>query len=196
MTRSARIAPVLALIVMTMGIGPASCSKPPGRAAYWYYTWAFHPPPELRGLRIHVRNATVARAGKENVSNYTIDVRGAVQRALIRAGYVVVVDPSQPFDVVAEVNTNFYQGPFSRTLTCSMTLRGPKAVIDQASGEVEIDEAGQVDERGVIVMVTKEIHIERLRRYVELLREQSKTADPNLTIAEPPAGRIETEPKP
>lgn len=135
--------------------GSSSCSNlpperppPPVRAA----------PSELAGLRIHVWHATDARAREEkedDVTGFTMMVRAAVQKALTRAGYVVVVDPFAKHDVVAKIHTDYQGRPTGPggVLVTSLTLLAPSGVVEQLSGAVEVTEHADIDETGAARLV-------------------------------------------
>jgi hypothetical protein len=105
-------------------------------------------------LRIFVINASngAAREGGENVTGYTIQMRGAMQRSLSRAGFTVVVSPTAPADLLAKVDV---ESPWlGKPGMASMTLATPAGVvIEQVSGIVELDEHVDIDERGPVALV-------------------------------------------
>lgn len=137
-------------------------------------------PAQLAHLRIHVRNASQARVrqAEEDATGYTVMVRGAVQRALIRAGYVVVVDPDQPHDLEAQVDTDHHSlGAVRGALATTMTLSSPAGVVDQRSGVVAIGQDADIDERGAIAMVESLARSARLRAYAaELLKREPSSS--------------------
>jgi hypothetical protein len=117
-------------------------------------------PPELAGLRIHVLNASDAesRAAHEDVSGYTMHVRGAVQRNLARAGYTVVVSRVEPRDLVALVQVN-WEGlslhAVGGTGVVTLTLQGPQEVVEQLSGLVKVDQQANLVEASVVPLVER-----------------------------------------
>ena len=113
-------------------------------------------PASLTRLRINVHNAQRDRAEKEeNVNLYTIFLRQAVEREFARAGYRVVVDPNQPFDVSAIVTLGDFPvtSDDNEQATASMTLRAADRVVDQVSAVVMLDEHKDIAESGPVALV-------------------------------------------
>jgi len=172
--RLARLALSLALLAV-----PCGCSTPPPPV----YPVAAAPP-ELAKLRFHVHNASHARsqADHENVTGYTLHVRNAFARALVRAGYVVVTNPDDPYDLLARIDTEHQStGSATGTLTTSLTLRANGAVIAQLSTVVRIDEHADIDERDVIALVESLARSGELRAFAARPRPK-----PGAEIAAPP----------
>jgi len=109
-------------------------------------------------MRIHVHNATPQAAqadGEDDVTGYTMMVRGAVQEALVKAGYVVVVDDRSPRDVVAVVHTDYQsRGHVGGELVTALTLWTPsgEAVI-QLAGSVLVDEHARITPDDAVAMI-------------------------------------------
>jgi hypothetical protein len=140
-------------------------------------------PPELAGLRVHVANATSVRAeqaGERSVTGYTLLVRGAVQDALERAGYVLVVDPDQPYDLEALVHTDYLMSMerVGGTLLTSVTLQSPEQpdaagcpceTIEQLAGRVEVDENADIDPSGAVELVERMGRSPRLEAFARTI---------------------------
>jgi hypothetical protein len=110
-------------------------------------------PRELTALRIHVYNASsdaARKAEEDDVSGYTIHLRGAVQRALVRAGYTVVIKPEEPHDLVARIHAEW---PWKKPGTATLVLEAREGVVTQFSGLVDIDENADLDEQDAADLV-------------------------------------------
>lgn len=172
----------LALLALSLAVlgAPCGCSAPPPPV----YPVA-PAPPELAKLRFHVHNASFARsqAEHENVTGYTVYVRSAFARALVRAGYVVVTNPDDPYDLAARLDTEHQStgGNAMGTLTTSLTLRANGAVIAQLSTVVRIDEHADIDERDAIALVESLARSSELRAFAARPRPT-----PGVEIAAPP----------
>ncbi|MBW2533475.1 MAG: hypothetical protein JRI55_18430 [Deltaproteobacteria bacterium] len=135
-------------------------------------------PGHLASLRIHVNNATqhAASEAEEDVAGYTIHLRGAVQRSLVRAGYRVVVSAEEPRDLVARISADW---PWERPGTATMSfVDGGGAVIDQISGLVRIDENSDIDERSAVALVEAMKHSPELAAFARLGRERRAGSKP------------------
>lgn len=142
---------------------------------------AERPPPPVRTapgpvarLRVHVWHATDARAREEKeveVTGYTLHVRGAVEKALVRAGYVVVVDPRLEHDVVAKIQTNYQARSLEvgDTLVTTLVLEAPGGLVEQVSGAVLVDEHADIDEAGAAALVDALSASARVARYAARL---------------------------
>jgi hypothetical protein len=118
------------------------------------------PPPKvepaplaLATLKFHVYNATneaARRAEEDDVAGYTIHLRGAFQRALVRAGYTVVIKPGDPHDLVARIHAEW---PWQKPGTATLVLEAPEGVVTQFSALVEVDENADLDEQGAADLV-------------------------------------------
>lgn len=144
---------------------PPERPPPPVRAA----------PAALARLRIHVWHASDARAREEkedDVTGYTLQVRGAVQKALTRAGYVVVVDPAASRDLEARIHTDYQSRSrgVGGTLVTSLVLMAPGGVLEQLSGALEVDEHASLDETGAARLVESIAASARVARYAESLK--------------------------
>jgi hypothetical protein len=146
---------------------------------------------EVASLRIFVINASneaAAAAGETTVSGYGIYMRGAVQRSLTRAGFTVVVSPTDPTDLLAKVdieNPSLYQSG-----TASMTLATPDGVvIEQVSGIISLDENVDIDERGPVALVEKAARSPRIEAFAKGRRrgECEKMMIPGRKVLEVPA---------
>ena len=131
-------------------------------------------PAALARLRIHVENATDARAREaheDSVTGYTMLVRAAIQRALERAGYVVIVEPNDPHDLVARIHTDYQtlSHGVGGTLVTSLTLIAPGGMLEQLSGEVIVDEHADIDPAGAVRLVEAIARSTRVERYSSAL---------------------------
>ncbi|MGB1274308.1 MAG: hypothetical protein ACPG77_01055 [Nannocystaceae bacterium] len=133
-------------------------------------------PTELQGMRIHVHNATSQAAqadGEDDVTGYTMMVRGAVQEALVKAGYVVVVDDRAPRDVVAVVQTDYQsRGLTGGELVAALTLWTPagQAVV-QLAGSVLVDKHSRIAPDDAVQMIHALSRNPRTQAYAAKLNE-------------------------
>lgn len=112
-------------------------------------------PAAVAGLRVFVVNASdyaAQRAGETTVTGYTIQMRSAVQRSLTRAGFTVVVSPTDPTDLIAKVDI---ENPgLHKPGLASMTVADARGiVIEQISVVITLDERVDIDERGPVSMI-------------------------------------------
>ena len=80
-------------------------------------------------MRIHVANTTASAAGEVSFDYHTMPLRAALQSALVDAGYVVVVDPDAPRDLVAWIDADthhYYRAGYDELLTSKRWSRAPK----------------------------------------------------------------------
>lgn len=138
-------------------------------------------PTDLAGLRIHVHNATMRAtevAQETEVCWYDIYSRSQLQRALVRAGYTVVVNAEDPFDLRARLDVDWQRSDPS---VATLTLEGPNGVIDQLSGRVarrpEESEDDSVDPQGLIELVEAIAHSEAISRYYRQLHGEHLARD-------------------
>lgn len=132
-------------------------------------------PAEIASLRVFVINASheAARdANETTVTGYTIQMRGAVQRSLVRAGLTVVVMPTHPADLLAKVDIE--HPSIGKLGLASMTLTTPEGVVvDQLSNVIGLDENVDIDERGPVSLVEKLIRSPRVAAFA---RDHSRPA--------------------
>jgi hypothetical protein len=182
--------PWIAAVLVSMALGCSSAS-PPVEPKTYADPRALH---ELWSIRFHVYNSTYekARASGEDVSHYTVDVRNAVERRLAQTGYVVVLDPASPFDLLAQVDADYHDlQSLGAALTCAMTLRSRSGVVEQLSWMVRLEKNGQVHESdgedySTRSMVQTLWTSEPLQRYAKLLaseRAKPEGHDAGLAIA-------------
>jgi hypothetical protein len=170
------LAMVLGLaIIPTMGCPSRTASQPPPVSSA---------PAELAGLRFFVVNATpeASRAAKEDVPGYTIGLRKSVQRTLVRAGYVVVVDPREPHDLQVRVDANW---DLRAPAIASVTLARGDRVVDQLSGEVRVREDAELDETGVVSLVEAMGRSTKVRAFANEPRSPAMIAVPPESAIEP-----------
>lgn len=112
-------------------------------------------PAAVARLRVFILNASHRAAQlvqETTVTGYTIQMRSAVQRSLIRAGFTVVVSPADPTDLIAKVDIEspgiIKPGLASMTVT---DVRG--VVVEQFSVMITLDEKVDIDERGPVAMI-------------------------------------------
>jgi hypothetical protein len=133
-------------------------------------------PQPASGLRIFVWNAShdAARvAGESTVTGYTVMLREAVQRQLVRAGFTLVSQPSEPHDLVARAFAEI-PAPVGYPGTGTMVLIAPDGrVIDQVSAVLVIDENVNIDERGPVELVNR---ASRSARIAEYARDHTRPA--------------------
>jgi hypothetical protein len=172
---------VLILLVGLAGCSSAPIPLPPIRLA----------PAEVASLRIFVINASdyaARNAGETTVTGYTLYMRSAVQRSLTRAGFTVVVSPTDPTDLLAKVDV---ESPnIGKPGMASMMLANPDGVvIEQISGIVELDENVDIDERGPIGLVERVAYSPRIEAFAKGHRrgECEKVAVPGRKVLEVPA---------
>lgn len=127
-------------------------------------------------MRIHVHNATsqAARAdGEDDVTGYTMMVRGAVQEALVKAGYVVVVDERAPRDVVAVVHTDYQsRGHIGGELVTALTLWTPSGeAVVQLAGSVLVDDHSRITPDDAVQIINALSSNPRTQSYAEKLNE-------------------------
>ncbi len=163
------------LIILTTALavstGCSSLRKPPPMGA------VPEAPANLRAMRIHVHNATSQAAvadGEDSVTGYTLMVRGAVQEALVKAGYVVVVDEHAPRDVVAVVHTDYQtRDPVGGELVTSMTLWTPAGdAVIQLAGAIEVDKHSHIQPDDAVKLVNALGQNPRTQAYAKKLNEQ------------------------
>jgi hypothetical protein len=138
-----RLVVLCAAVLVALGSGCAGEPPPP--------VMPLQAPVTLQRLRVHVHNANRERAEHdENVNLYTIFLRQALERALVRAGYRVVGDPTQPYDVVAVVTLGDFASSqhVASEATASLTLRAGSRIVDQLSAIVSIDDHANLESRG------------------------------------------------
>lgn len=121
-------------------------------------------PAEVAALRVFVWNASNEAAQKANettVTGYTIQMRGAMQRTLSRAGITVVVSPNDPADLVAKIDT---ENPgINKPGMAAMTLATPSGVVvEQLSEMIVLDENVDIDERGPVQLTQKMMYSSRI----------------------------------
>jgi hypothetical protein len=112
-------------------------------------------PEPLAGLRIHVANATAARAGEGETIDYnTLRLRAALQSALVDAGYVVVVDPDAPRDLVASIDADYHyhQAGYAEMITSLRLCTGNHEVF-AVSAKLGYDDQGDLDREDMIRLV-------------------------------------------
>ena len=147
-------------------------------------------PSSLAALRIHVRNAThrhASDAGEDRVTGYTMLVRSAIQLGLSRAGYVVVVDPDAPHDLLATEHTDYQSrtGSIGGVLMTSLRLSAKGGDVDQWSGAVSIDAEADIIVADAVRIVEALPASRRLRQFAEQLRRPGvPCAEPSMRIAE------------
>jgi hypothetical protein len=169
----------LTLTGLALALATTACNGSPERR--------LHPviaaPASHQRLRIHVENASDARAreaGETTVTGYTMNLRSTSAEALGRAGYTVVVDPREPRDLIAAIQSEPApgEGRFGGLLT-SITLRGRDGVVEQLSGRVDIDEHADIRAEQVVALIEAIGRSPKVGRFVANL---------------PPAGLAEGEP--
>ena len=167
----------LALSILGCSNLPPDRPPPPVRPA----------PAELSELRIHVVNASSARARaarEDDVTGFTLEVRGAFQSALARAGYVVIVEPTEHHDLDAQIDTDYQ----SDALVTSLALRAPGGTVDQLSGSVRVGELATVAQEDVVELVERLARSERLLRYAARLERPDVPCAPRALEVASPAG--------
>lgn len=94
-----------------------------------------------------------------------------MQKALTRAGYVVVVDPTAQHDLLTKIHTDYQSKSrgVGGTLVTSLTLVAPGGVVEQLSGAVTVTEHADIDETGAARLVDAMATNARLVRYAESL---------------------------
>lgn len=146
----------------------------------------------VAALRIHVMNAThhAARdAGESSVTGYTLNLREALQRHFVRAGYTLVSQPLEPHDLVVRA---FAEIPGLGVLgTATLALVAPDGrVIEQLSGTLVLDENVNIAERSVVALVNQISHAPRIAAYArDHTRPACETLAPagrTMTVAQPP----------
>jgi hypothetical protein len=152
-------------------------------------------PRELAGLRVHVVNATsdeAQRAG-ENAAGYTMQLRADVQRALARAGYVVVVERDRPHDVAVEVTAHWHVVGLETRGVASIELALPDgARITQLSAAIDTTSGAYIDARSVARLVNALGASDALREDVRRRRAPARIATPPAPPA--PVGEALTTP--
>jgi hypothetical protein len=154
-------------IAFALGLALCGCGsshKPPPLIA------VSRAPAEIAALRILVYNATheaAREAGETTVNSYTIEVRANVQRALVRAGYTVVVQPTDPFDLLARVHLGGISIlRFEYPTAATMTLTTPEGrVVEQVSALVELDDQHDMTMSGPVALVEKMSRSPRVGQY-------------------------------
>lgn len=133
------------LCAVLLGVLGAACARPRVPVV------PLQAPPALARLRIHVYNADRERAEREErVNLYTIFLRQAFERSLVRAGYRVVGDPALPHDLVAVVTLGDFEISSRKTpeATASLTLRAGSRIVDQLAAIMVRDDYADIDDHG------------------------------------------------
>ena len=142
-----RLVVLVALLAVTIG---GACGGGPVTAT------PIAAPSKIAELRINVYNSDRARAEREEKVNlYTIFLRQAVEREFVRAGYRVVVDPNQPYDLSAVVSLGDFPvtSDGQKYATASMTLKSRERVVDQVSAVVTLDDKSDISQPGPVALV-------------------------------------------
>lgn len=141
-------------------------------------------PADLAGLRFFVVNATPesSRKAEEDVPGYTIQLRKSVQRTLVRAGYVVVVDAREPHDLQVRIDANW---DMRAPAIASVTLARGAQVVEQLSGEVRVREDAELDETGVVSLVEAIGRSSKVRAFAKEPRSPRMIPVPPEPVLEP-----------
>jgi hypothetical protein len=172
------LVPVLACLLL-------GCSgyTPPERIIVYVPITVTRPPEPLAGLRIHVADVTGERAiagGEANrVDSNTLKLRAALQSALVDAGYVLVVDPDAPHDLVAWMHADthhyYYRNNYVELLTSLRLCTGNHEVL-ALSAKLKLDAQGDPDGEGMARLV------ESLAESDVLVEFASMQSNPALSI--------------
>jgi hypothetical protein len=171
------------LLVMAV----AACSNLPGQVPLGPVEPA---PRALADLRIHVKNATrhhADEAGETSYTGYTMQVRGAVQRALAAAGYVVVVDPAAPRDLLAMVHTDYQSGGkvVGGDLVTAITLTSGGREVEQLSGTVRVGDSSDILTPDAAALVEAIARSRRVQRFAaEVSRPDVACRQPDAVMAD------------
>jgi hypothetical protein len=140
-------------------------------------------PVELSALTIHVLHAShgASQAAHENVNGYSVELRAAVQQALIRAGYTVVVDRSMPHDTEALII--FDGGGLRSAGAATLTLTSDGRLVAQVSASVGIDDHADIEERGAVELVER---LQRSPSLLEFARQRAASRAHGVQVAAPP----------